>query len=472
MKPESAGKSLKGIISRVTGVSLFLKVMGIALSLIALFGLGTIIETRAMIRDSVKKETDERSRLLARYIETSLTDRLITGDLVAVSAALKEAAGIYPDVAYLFILNPQKRVLASTLPFPPSQELLEANAAGADGLLGEELLETEDGRINDIAVPLLDGRLGTLRLGISQGRVRRTVNAMTVRLLISVLLVALAGAGLSYLLALILSKPIINLMKGVERVEKGEFNVRVLPWFDDEIGRLTVAFNNMAGVLGREKVLKTELVRKLITSQEEERQRISRELHDQTSQSLTSIKIGLKVMEAQALPREAIVKFGEFRELLSSSLDEIHGLAAGLRPPALGDLGLPRVVEELGENFKKAFGVEVKCSFEQYFRDNRLDPETEIGLYRILQEAFSNIEKHSGAGVVLVGFSKNAGELLVTVKDNGRGFDPGKAPGKIGRKPLGLFGMKERAEILGGKLSIRSGEGGGTEIAILLPEKL
>jgi len=467
------GAAIRGagvsLLNRITGVSLFIKVMGIALSLIALFGAETIIETRALMRDSLKKETNERSRLLARQIESDLVDRLITGDLVAVSGLLKGAEEIYPDVKYIFILSPQKQVLVGTPEFQLSKELIEANSVNADGSMRGELLETEAGIINDLAEPIMGGRLGTLRIGISQDPIKRAVNAMTTRLLLSWLLVALIGAGISYLLAFILSKPINNLIKGIDRVERGDLDVKIRPWFSDEIGRLTDAFNNMAGVLGREKALKTELVRKLITSQEEERQRISRELHDKTSQSLTSIKIGLKVLETQALPREALLKFDEFRALLNSSLDEIHELAVELRPPTLGDLGLPQVVKELGDNFKKTFGIEVECVIEDFFINNRLKAAVEIGLYRIIQEAFSNIEKYSGAGRVLVMFSKAPGEFLLTIRDNGRGFDPVRALNKPGRKPLGLFGMKERAEILGGTFTLVSKEGGGAEITVSLP---
>ena len=466
----AALRSARGsLVDRITGVSLFIKVMGIALSLIALFGAETIIETRALMSDSLKKETNERSRLLARQIENDLVDRLITGDLVAVSGLLKGAEEIYSDVKYIFILDPQKQVLVGTPEFQLSKELIEANSVNADGSMRGELLETEAGLINDLAEPIMGGRLGTLRVGISQDPVKRAVNAMTARLLLPWLLVALIGAGISYLLAFILSKPINNLIKGIDQVEKGDLEVKIRPWFSDEIGRLTDAFNNMTGVLGREKALKTELVRKLITSQEEERQRISRELHDKTSQSLTSIKIGLKVLETQALPREALLKFDEFRALLNTSLDEIHELAVELRPPSLGDLGLPQVVKELGENFQKVFSIDVKCSVEDYFRTNRLDPALEIGLYRIIQEAFSNIEKHSGADSVEVGFAKTEEALLLTISDNGRGFCPAQVLAKPGRKPIGLFGMKERAEILGGKFGIAARSGGGTQITVSLP---
>lgn len=292
---------------------------------------------------------------------------------------------------------------------------------------------------------------------------------MTARLLLSFLLAALLGIGGSYLLAYFLNKPINSLIKGIDQVEKGDLEVRVRPWFSDEIGKLTDAFNNMAEVLGREKNLKTELMRKLITSQEEERQRISRELHDKTSQSLTSIKIGLKVLETQALPREALLKFDEFRALLNSSLDEMHELAVELRPPSLGDLGLPQVVKELGEDFQKAFSIEVKCFVEDHFKTNRLEPALEIGLYRIIQEAFSNIEKHSGADSVEVGFAKTGEAVLLTISDNGRGFCPAQVMAKPGRKPIGLFGMKERAELLGGRFSIAAGNGGGTRITVSLP---
>lgn len=470
LRDEATGRGAWiSIAARITGVSLFLKVMGIALLLVALFGAQTIFETRAQMSDSLKKETNARSRLLARHIENDLVDRLITGDLVAVSGLLKGAQEIYPDVKYLFILSPQDRVLVGTTEFPVSRELIEANAVNPDGSVRAVLLETEEGLIKDLAEPIMGGRLGTLRIGISQDAIKQAVNAMTVRLLLSVLLVALLGAGISYLLAFILNKPINNLMSGIDQIEKGDLNVRIRPWFSDEIGRLTDAFNNMAGVLGREKALKTELVRKLITSQEEERQRISRELHDKTSQSLTSIKIGLKLLETQGLPREALAKFEGFRALLNSSLDELHELAVELRPPALGDLGLPQAVKELGENFEKAFAIEVKCSAEDYFRTNRLGPELEIGLYRIIQEAFSNIEKHSGADAVEVGFSKTAEAVLLTINDNGRGFCPAQVLAKSGRKPIGLFGMKERAEVLGGKFSIYARDGGGTRITVSLP---
>lgn len=458
-----------GIVNRVTRVSLFVKVMGIALSLIALFGAETILETRALMRDSLEKVTHGHSRLLARQLESGLTDPLITGDLFAASGLLKVAAEVYPEVEYVFILSPRRRVLAAAPAVPLSNVIINANAVNKDGSIREELFETERGVIRDLAAPIMGGRLGTLRIGISREYRHRALYAMTGRLLRSGLLAALLGAVISYLLAFILVKPINNLINGIDLVEKGDLDVKVRPWFDDEIGRLTDAFNNMAGVLGREKALKTELVRKLMTSQEEERQRISRELHDKTSQSLTSIKIGLKVLEAQALPREALLKFDEFRALLNSSLDEIHELAVELRPPALGDLGLPQIVKELGENFQKAFSIEVKCSVEDYFRTNRLEPALEIGLYRIVQEAFSNIEKHSGADSVEVVFAKTEAAVLLTISDNGRGFCPAQVLAKPGRKPIGLFGMKERAEILGGKLGIAARAGGGTEITVSLP---
>lgn len=457
------------IVNRVTGVSLFIKVVGMVLFLVALFGAHTIINTRVLMRDSLKKEADERSRLLVRQIENGLIDQLITGDLVAVSGLLAGTEEIYPEVKYTFVLSPSGRLLVGAHGFQVSRALIDANAVNADGSVKTQLLETEKGIINDLAAPIMGGRLGTLRIGISQDYIKQAINAMTARLLVSVLLMVLAGVGISYMLDFILNKPIANLMEGIDLVEKGDFSIRVRPWFNDEIGRLTDAFNNMTGALERKKALERELVRKLITSQEEERQRISRELHDRTSQSLTSIKIGLKVLEAQALPDDALAKFGEFRELINNSLDEIHELAVELRPPALGDLGLPQVVCELGGNFKRTFGIEVKCAVEEYFRDNRLEAAFEIGLYRIIQEGFSNIEKHSGADAVYVGFAKTAGAMLLTIRDNGRGFDPGRVLDAPGRRPLGLFGMKERAEILGGKLEISSREGAGTVISVSLP---
>ena len=143
----------------------------------------------------------------------------------------------------------------------------------------------------------MQSRLGILRIGIDQKRMNQVIGFVTLRLLIIVVIVALIGIGISYILAFMLNKPIVSLINGVKMLEKGDLKVNVKPLFNDEIGKLTVAFNHMSDVLGREKLLRTKLTRKLITSQEEERQRISRELHDTTSQSLTSIKIGLKILE-------------------------------------------------------------------------------------------------------------------------------------------------------------------------------
>lgn len=467
--PAAGAGRLARLAKLVTGVPLFVKIMGIALLLTTLFGAQTIISSRALLRESLEKEAGERSCLLVRQLESSLTEPLITGDLVHVSGLLAEAEEIYPDVEYSFVISPHGRVLVGPRTFQLSGELAEANAVGPDGAIGMQLFDTELGLIGDFAAPIMNGRLGTLRIGISREQAERAVRAMTVRLLNSFLLVALAGVLISYGLAYILNRPINELIKGIDRVEKGDLDVAVRPWFDDEIGRLTSAFNNMAAALQRKKALKTELVRKLVASQEEERVRISRELHDKTAQSLASIKIGLKVMEQQGLPAPALEKFAELRALLNGTLDGIHELAVELRPPALADLGLPQAVTELGENFGRDFGVEVACSVDDCFRERRLAPELEIGLYRIIQEAFSNIEKHSAAGRVELALRQRPGGIALTIRDDGAGFDPAQVSARAGRKPIGLFGMRERAEILGGTFSITSSPGAGTGIEVLVP---
>ncbi len=452
------------------GAPLFLKVAGIALLVTALFSIGVAMATRSVVMASLKEDAGRRARLLSRQIESDLLDRLITRDLVGISAALRSVMGIYPDIKYIFIRDRNGNLLVNTLPFSPSRVLQGANAPGPAGELGEVLLQVDGEVLNDVAVPLMGGRLGTLRMGVSQSPIRREVSGILLRLQPAMLLAAIVGMLIVFPLTYAVVKPVRDLIKGVESVEKGDFGVRVRPWFDDEVGRLTAAFNNMAGSLEKKTALKKELLRRLITSQEAERQRISRELHDRTNQSLASVKVLLKVLEMQALSGKAVAGLAELKELLNSSMEEIHEFAVELRPPLLGEFGLPRAVEELGRKLGRSSGVKLQFDIGNGFGGRRLEPAVEIELYRIIQEAFSNIEKHSGATEARVSFRGERGELGITVTDNGRGFEPGLAGAAAGRAPLGLFGMKERAEALGGSLRIVSARGRGTEITVVVPE--
>ncbi len=204
--------------------------------------------------------------------------------------------------------------------------------------------------------------------------------------------------------------------------------------------------------------LQTIFLNKIIAVQEEERRKISRELHDETSQALTSIIVGLRMLSEQ-LTGEGRRRVLEMRDLAAKTLEDVHRLAVELRPVLLDDLGLVAAAQKYIENFSRQYGLPVEIDFAGLSRE-RFRPEVEIALYRILQEALTNIVKHAQASQVRVSLKRNRGRLRLSIADNGIGFDPA-AVQSGGGACLGIHGMRERMAILDGAFSIKSAPGGG-----------
>ncbi len=217
--------------------------------------------------------------------------------------------------------------------------------------------------------------------------------------------------------------------------------------------------------------IRGELLREIFSIQEEERRRIARELHDETSQALASLAANLKVI-ASMLPAtagEAKSSLKKVEQLSISILGEIHKLIYELRPTLLDDLGLVAATRWLADNILGAAGVTV--NFKTLGRDRRLSPQLEATLFRVIQEAVANIARHAHAKNARVSLHFKKSAIEVHVGDDGRGFDVEEAISSKDRpRGLGLLGMKERVELTNGTLSIRSHpSGGGTRIDIKIP---
>jgi signal transduction histidine kinase len=212
------------------------------------------------------------------------------------------------------------------------------------------------------------------------------------------------------------------------------------------------------------------LLRRLVTAQEEERRRISRELHDQMGQHLAALMFGLKTLSnapgSHAPPHHSLQQLQELTEQL---VEEAHHLASELRPAALDDLGLHTALSNYVERWSERGGV--TADFHSHGLDrHRLPPQVETAVYRIVQEALTNVLKHARAGRVSVILEHRHDQLLTIVEDDGRGFDtqavrslPGEGHG------LGLLGMQERVALVGGNLNIESEPGAGTTLVIRIP---
>jgi signal transduction histidine kinase len=206
-----------------------------------------------------------------------------------------------------------------------------------------------------------------------------------------------------------------------------------------------------------------DVVRRVVEAQELERGRLARELHDETGQALTSILLGLKPLERAAESDEAREAVAALRELVVATLQDVRRLAVELRPSALDDFGLVTAVERLTDTFREQSGLEVELAAQ--LGPDRLPSEVETALYRVIQEAFTNIVKHSGASRVSVLLQRNVASVLAVVEDDGSGFDPGRTR----EDALGLAGMRERLALVGGRLRIESSSGAGTTLVAEVP---
>jgi PAS domain S-box-containing protein len=215
---------------------------------------------------------------------------------------------------------------------------------------------------------------------------------------------------------------------------------------------------------GRERL--QALSRRLVEVQEAERRHISRELHDETGQALSSLLLGLSLLEREAdRPQAVIARANELENMVDEVLNNLHRLAMNLRPASLDHLGLMSALENLIESFGKQHGLNMQ--FETVGLDSeRLPPAVETALYRIVQEALTNVIRHAQATRVDVLLERRDDQIVTIVEDDGVGFDPHEAV-QSGR--MGIFGMRERAEMLDGTLVIESTVGTGTTVFVEVP---
>jgi signal transduction histidine kinase len=275
---------------------------------------------------------------------------------------------------------------------------------------------------------------------------------------------------LSHATAPLISKSQVFGLLHVASSESARFTAEDLQLLSSIGHQMGIAIENVRlwQELKRKEEVRGQLLEKTISAQEAERKRIARELHDQTSQSLTSLMVGLKMAETQT-PNDMRQSIANLRQLSYQTLEAVHNLAIELRPPSLDDLGLVAALQQYTNEYSEKFSI--NADFQAIgLEARRLPPEVEIALYRIVQEALTNVAKHAKAKVVSVLLESRGASIVAIIEYNGKGFDVQKvsAPSKSERR-LGLYGMQERAALIDGMLTIESRPGVGTTIFVEVP---
>lgn len=461
-------RSIWGVIS---AVNIRVKILGMTLGLILLLGLGITSRVRSSIADTLSIQLEDESITIGRDLAARATDLILLNDLINLQRLITETQSNNPDVLYAFVIDKNGQVLAHTFGEGFPVGLLDANSAAPGDHHQTILLQTNDGIVWDSAVPILDGRAGLARIGLSDVRLRETIQSITKQIALVILLVLALGILVAITLTWVLTRPILELVGATQRVARGDFSPHLERWADDELGNLADAFNSMTAELARtdeirreREELRRQLLEKVIAAQEDERRRISRELHDSTSQSLTSLIVGLKTVNALSNNGKVHAHIQDLREIVAYTLDEIHAISTQLRPSVLDDLGLSAALDRLAKEWQARFQIPVDCILNVGMQ--RLPGEIETTIYRIVQEALTNIARYAEADSVSILVEESENEVVTIVEDNGIGFDTTLPPGK---QHLGLVGMRERAELLGGKFTIESNPGVGTSIFVRLP---
>jgi signal transduction histidine kinase len=293
------------------------------------------------------------------------------------------------------------------------------------------------------------------------------------------------------------TRPIALLTGSAERVAAGALDEPIPDLGDDELGRLGGSVEHMRRSLRdmialvakanqeleqrvaertRELARANEelrdrdaqrqrLLRMVITAQEDERKRIARELHDETTQSLAVLTMGIETAAAAIRSGGPTPRLDEVKALAVRTLEEVHRLILDLRPAVLDDLGLFSALRWYAERTLGSRGIAVRCEIQEL--DRPLPPEISIALFRIGQEAMNNIARHAGADSVLIQLGSDGKELHIEIEDDGEGFD--LAVKKTDRPHYGLLGINERAELLGGTARIESSPGSGTRVEVHVP---
>ncbi|WP_242826054.1 HAMP domain-containing protein [Desulfurispora thermophila] len=459
--------------------SIYYKINGIIMGILLLFSLSSWMLIKSTVMDLLGHQLEKRGQELGRYIAALVADDVLLDNYYNIHELINKTRSRVEDLRYILITDHNGRVIAHTFGRGLPQGLSQLRSGGLNEVIR---FDSNEGFIREIMVPIENGNVGYVRVGMSEKSTRELLGRTTRRILLGIVLACSLAVLLATRLTSVIINPIYRLVKAAREIGRGQFAVRVPAGAQDEVGLLAAAFNEMAAglqhkerennlllaELRRKEAMRTYLIQRLFTVQEEERRRISRELHDETSQSITSVLAYLKVLQLQVAGAEAGAVLVKVRDIVLNLLANVKKIAVELRPPLLDDHGIAVAMQKYIDSFVEQHTVSV--TFTAQVGELALDSQTSLALYRILQEGLTNVARHARASAVEVLLLADRERALLVICDDGCGIAGGDWETWREKNHLGLYGMKERAELLGGWFHLCSGPG-ETIITVSLPPK-
>lgn len=469
---DKAGRTLSRFVMRVLSVSIFIKIMGIGALVAVVFGGIIFFQSRYTLSRNLYQLLAQMTLSRVDALASSIERPMTTGDLVSIDQILTKTMARFPDARYIIVRNSKGEILAHTFQESIPVDLLDPPLFKMYPVKKLRILDASpEGKIFEAARPIVKGHAGMVQLGVSDQMVSKEVESLTNSIIEALLLSGLIGIGLAIVLTYILTQPVHHLKNAAQSIKEGDFEVVAPLFFEDEIGKLAISFNEMAGSIRRyrDEVEEKEkarrmLIERIVVSQEEERKTISRELHDQFGQSLLAIKMAIQShRKYDRLPKPVRE---ELEKEIGELTDDLNRIVRGMRPTILDDYGLDSALANYVNEMSQHFDLDITYKYIGASQQARLPGSIEVTLFRIAQEAISNIIRHAQADDASVVVFQSPQEVSLLVEDNGVGFESGSINTNKG---LGLLGIRERISLVRGTLDIESVVGDGTTIRVRIP---
>jgi len=390
---------------------------------------------------------------VARDLESRSGELLLTNDIFGLHRTVNEVAAADPDVRYIVVFDRNGVARADTFSAGLPEGLRSSNSISYEGY-SFATLQTSEGKVRDLAFGIDEGRSGSVRIGFTMAPGQGRVNQMTANLLGLTAAVLVAGLLIGYWLATILTRPLSRLAEAARAVGRGETPELSELYRHPEVGQVAVAFDAMTAQLREKEAERSRLLGRVLTAQEEERRRISLELHDEAGQALTSLMLGLGRIERLLPDAASKTEAAELRGLTEGTLELMRSLARDLRPNTLDVLGLVSALRRFVGDYGRRHSIET--DFHTTGLDGeRLGYDVETALYRIAQEALTNVSRHAAATSVSVLLERRGEHMVMVIEDDGVGFNVDQDAARAGvPERLGLLGMAERASLVGASLTV------------------
>lgn len=462
-------------------MTIYHRILSMALLIILLLSgaLGVVVWN--LLDDIVGQLLEKRGVEIAAHVAQGSSNYVLTDDSYNLFELASQTMDSSEDIRYIMVFDSNNRLLAHTFQGGIPKGLLAFDAAAMTSPYRTATFASNEGAIHDVVVPIENGAVGFVRLGMTEEYTRNLIMRHIRDIIVAIFVVCGVAAVIASVIARRITRPITELAQVAAAITEGNPAVRATAADHDEVGKLAMAFNDMASSLinankDKEELLdelrakeqlRATLISKLITAQEDERKRISRELHDETSQALTSLMLTMRVLAEDATSdaqREALLTG---RDVAADILRDVRQLAIELRPPVLDDLGLVPAIKKYIEKFDDRQGLSIELSTTGAIR--QIDGQIAVALYRIIQEGLNNVVKHSGAKKVRINIADNRAYISLTIADDGRGISGDDLLKAQRESRLGLYGMRERVELLQGRMEIETSPEGGAALIITVP---